>query len=106
MPPHTEKTSDPAPPRTRRTNANVHPGKAAQDALRVRAPRRDPVTIQKEKDAVKERKELKAQDKLVKDGINEATKSIVDEFRVQQASDQTRKEAEMPRQRPKGRVHC
>jgi hypothetical protein len=106
MPPHTNTTSNPSSDRpcTRSKNANVHPGTAAQDALRVNAPRRDPAIIQKEKNAVKERKALKAQEKEVNQARNEATKCIVDEFRAQQASKQTNEEAEMPRKTSKGRV--
>ena len=65
MPPHTNVTSDPTDdcprPRTRSKNANTHPGKAAEDALRVNTPCCDPTVIQKEKDAVKERKASKVQ---------------------------------------------
>jgi hypothetical protein len=90
MPPpsRTNTTSNPASDRlcTRSKNVNVHPGTAAQDALRVKAPRRDPAVIQKEKDAVQERKALKAQEKEANLARNEATKSIADEFRAQQAS--------------------
>lgn len=71
---------------TRSKNANAHPGTAAKDALRVNAPRRDPAVIQKEKDTQKERKALKAQEKEANQARNEATKSIADEFRAQQAS--------------------
>ena len=88
MPPH-ENTTSIIPsdrPRTRSKNVNVHPGTAAQDALRVNAPRRDPAVIQKEKDAVKERKALKDQEKEANQFRNDATKRIADEFRVQQAS--------------------
>jgi hypothetical protein len=106
MPPHTKITSNPASdrPRTRSKNANVHPGTAAQDALRVNAPRRDPAVIQREKDAVNERKALKVQEKKANQARNEATKCIADEFRAQQASKQTDDEAQMPRKKSKGRV--
>ena len=106
MPPQTNTTSSPANdrPRTRRKNADVHPGIAAQDALRVNAPRRDPAVIQKEKDAVKEKKALKVQEKEAKEARNEATKSIADKFRAQQAKKQENDEAEMPRKTSKGRV--
>ena len=111
MPPRTNTTSESNPqaasdrPRTRSKNANTHPGTAAQDALRVNAPRRDPAIIQKEKDAVKERKVLKVQEKEANQAQNEATKRIADEFRTQQASKQTSEEAEVPRTKTsKGRV--
>jgi hypothetical protein len=106
MPPRTNTISNPTSDRlcTRSKNANVHPGTAAQDALRVNAPRRDPAIIQKEKDAVKERKALKVQEKETNQARNEATKSIADEFRAQQVSMQTNEEAEMPRTKSKGRV--
>lgn len=106
MPPRTNTTANPASvrPCTRSKNANVHPGTAAQDVLRVNAPRRDPAVIQKEKDAVKERKALKVQEKEANQAQNEATKTIADEFRAQQASKQTNDEAEMPRKKSKGRV--
>lgn len=106
MPPSTNTTSNPASDRrcTRSKNANVHPGTAAQDALRVNAPRRDPAIIQKEKDAIKERKALKAQEKEANQARNEATKSIADEYRAQQASKQVNDEAEMPRKNSKGKV--
>ena len=106
MPPHTKITSNPASnrPRTRSKNANVHPGTAAQDALRVNAPHRDPAVIQREKDAVNERKALKVQEKEANQARNEATKSIADEFRAQQASKKTNDEAQMPRKKSKGRV--
>ena len=103
MPPHTNAT-DSDLPRTHSKNANAHPGTAAQDALRVKAPRRDPATIQKEKDAIKERKESKAQQKILERTRNEATKSIADEFRARQVSNRASEGAEMPRQTPKGRV--
>ena len=106
MPPHTNTTSNPASDRLHRRskNANVHPGTAAQDALRVNAPRRDPAIIQKEKDAAKQKKALKAQEKEENRARNEATKSIADEFRAQQASKQANEEAEMKRKMSKGRV--
>jgi hypothetical protein len=99
MPPRTSSDR----PCTRSKNANVHPGTAAQEALRVNAPRRDPTVIQKEKDAVKERKALKVQEKETNQARNEATKSIADEFRAQQASTQASDEAEMPRKKSKGK---
>lgn len=106
MPPHTNNTTDPPNDRlrTRSKNANTHPGIAAQDALRVNAPRRDPVIIQKEKDAVKERKAAKVQQKEATQARNEVTKGIADEFRAQQASKLVNDEAEMPRKISKGRV--
>jgi hypothetical protein len=108
MPPRTKPTSNPASdrPSTRSKNANTHPGTAAQDALRVNAPRRDHAVIQKEKDAVKERKALKVQEKEANQARNEATKHIADEFRAQQVSKQASEEAEMPRKTTKGKVHC
>jgi len=106
MPPRTNPPSDPASnrPRTRSKNANTHPGTAAQDALRVKAPRRDPAVIQQEKDAMKERKVLKTQEKEDKQARNENTKRIADEFRAQQVSSQAGDEAELLRQNPKGGV--
>ena len=110
MLPHTNVTSDPADdrprpcPRTRSKNANTHPGKAAEDALRVNNPRRDPTVIQKEKDAVKERKASKVQEKEANQAQNEATKNIANEFRAQQASILANDEAEMPRKRSEGKV--
>lgn len=106
MPPRKSTTSNPTSDRlcTRSQNANVHPGTEAKDALRVNAPRRDPAVIQKEKDAAKERKALKAQEKKANQAQNEATKSIADEFRAQQVSMQANEEAEMPRKKSKGRV--
>jgi hypothetical protein len=106
MPPRTNTTSDPADyrPRTRSRNADAHPGKAAEDALRVNAPRRDPAIIQKEKDAVKEKKALKVQEKEANQVRNEATKHIADEFRAQQASMVANDEAEMPRKKSEGKV--
>ena len=77
---------------------------AAEEALRVKAPRRDPITIQKEKDTAKERKELKAQKKDVKQAKNDATKQIADEFRAQQVSEQANSEAEMPCKKLKGEI--
>ena len=65
MPPPTSNLASDRP-RTQSKNANAHPGTAAQEALRVNAPRRDPTVIQKEKDAVKERKALKVQEKETK----------------------------------------
>ena len=55
---------------------NTYPGKAAKDALRVNNPRRDPTVIQKEKDAVKERKASKVQEKEANQAQNEATKIL------------------------------
>ena len=88
MPPQANTTSNPDRPHTRTKNASAHPGTAAQDALRVNAPRRDPITIQKEKDAIKEKRVLKAQEKEAKQARNEATKQIADDYRAQQASKQ------------------
>ena len=69
MPPHTNTTSDPTDdrprPHNRSKNPNTHPGKAAEDALRVNTPRCDPTVIQKEKDTVKERKALKVQEEVL-----------------------------------------
>jgi len=98
MPPDS-KTSDSVNnrPCTRSKNAETHPGTAAQDALRVNAPRRDPAVIQKEKEAVKERKASKDKEKKANQARNEATKSIADEFRAQQVTKQAIDEAEMPR---------
>jgi hypothetical protein len=106
MPPHTNTTSDPANdcPRTRSKNANTHPGTAAQDALRVNTPRRDPAIIKKERDAVNERKSSKAHQKEEREARDAATKSIADDFRAQQASKQANDEAEMPRNTSKGRL--
>ena len=103
MPPRTSNHASDRPC-TRSKNANTHPGTAAQEALRVNAPRRDPTVIQTEKDAIKERKALKVQEKETNQARNEATKSIADEFRAQQASKQVNDEAEMPRKKSKGRV--
>ena len=104
MPPRT--TSNPASNRlsTRSKNANAHPGTAAQDALRVNAPRRDPAVIQREKEAANEKKAMKIQEKEESQARNEATKSIADKFRAQQLSEQIDDEAEMPRKISKGRV--
>jgi hypothetical protein len=82
----------------------VHPGTAAQDALRINAPRRDPTVIQKEKEARKEKKALKVQEKEMKEARNEATKCLADEFRAQQASKQANDEEAIPRKTSKGRV--
>jgi hypothetical protein len=90
--------------RTRSKNADTHPGTAAQDALRVNAPRRDPAVIQREKDAANEKKASKIQEKEENLARNDATKSIADEFRAQQMNAQINDESEMPRRMPKGRV--
>jgi seryl-tRNA synthetase len=100
MPPHTAGDR----PRTRSKNANAHPGTAAQDALRVNAPRRDPAIIQKEKDDLMERKALKTQVKEANQARNETTKRIADEFRAKQTSEQVNDQAEIPRKMSKGRV--
>ena len=104
MPPQTNTTSNPDHPCTRTKNASAHPGTAAQDALRVNAPRHDSATIQKEKDAIKKKRALKAQEKEVKQVRNEATKHIADDYRAQQASKQANNEEEMPRKKSKGEV--
>ena len=44
------------------TNINMHPRTVVQEVLRVKAPHYDPILIQKKKDAIKERKEVKAQE--------------------------------------------
>ena len=103
MPPH-KNTSNPDRPCTRTKNASTHPGTAAQDALRVKAPRRDPTIIQKEKDAIKEKRALKAQEKEAKQARNEATKHIADDYRAQQASERANNEEEMLRKKYKGEV--
>lgn len=101
MPPRASNpVSDSDRPRTWSKNVDVHPGTAAQDALRVNAPRHDPTVIQKEKDAVKERRVLKVQEKEAKQARNEATKHIADDFRAQQVSN----EEEMPRKKSKGEI--
>ena len=112
MSPHTN-TSDSVTvvnrPRSRSKNADTHPGMAAQDALRVNAPRRDPAVIQKEKEALKERKTLKENEKRANQARDEATKSIIDEFRAQHITKQATDEAEMPRKTavtPKGKNQC
>ena len=106
MPPRKNTTSNPTSDRlqTRTKNAEVHPGTAAKDALRVNAPRRDPAVIQKEKDAANERKASKIREKEANQARNQATKNIADEFRAQQASKQASEEAEMPRKTSKGKV--
>ena len=95
MPPRANATSNTASDRlrTRSKNANVHPGTAAQDALRVNAPRRDPAIIQKEKDAINERRAMKMQEKKANQAWNEATKCIADEFRAQQARERRGRDA-------------
>ena len=110
MPPRTKTTPNiaddrPRPcPRTRSKNADTHPGLAAQDTLRVNAPRRAPEVIQQEKDAANEKKTMKIQAKEAIRVQNEATRSIADEFRARQVSEQINAEAEMPRKKLKGRV--
>ena len=108
MPPRTNTTTNPATnrPHTQSRNADAHPGIAAQEALRVNAPRCDPAVIQKEKDAAKERKALKVQEKEANQARDETTKHIANEFCAQQVSEQAIDEAEMPRNISKGRVHC
>ena len=109
MPPRKNTTSNnPASDRltTRSKNATVHPGTSAKDALRVNAPRRDPAVIQKEKDAIKERKASKAQEKEENQARNEAMRHIANEFCAQQVSKQASDEAEMPRKTSKGKVRC
>ena len=56
-----------------------------------------------EKDAIKEKKAMKVQEKEVNQAKNEATKCIADEFRAQQVRSD---EAEMPCKKSKGGVHC
>ena len=81
----------------------VHPGKAVQHMLRAKAPCHDPIIIQQEKDAARERKELKEWQKE-----NKNTKCIAKELHAQQASKHANEEAKIPCWRPKGksRVHC
>lgn len=109
MPPRAKTTSNlnPASERlcTRSKNASVHPGTAAQDALRVNAPRRDPAVIQREKDVAKEKKAMKDQEKEANLARNEATRNLADEFRAQQASKQANDEEAIPRKRSKGNVN-
>ena len=106
MPPRSAASSNTDRPNTRSKNVDAHPGTAAQDALRVKAPRRDPMVIQKEKDAAKERKELKIKEKEAKKARDDATKRIADDFHAQQATEQASDNAEMPQKnlKSKGRV--
>ena len=102
MPPPTSNLASDRP-RTRSKNANAHPGTAAQEALRVNAPRHDPTIIQKEKDAVKERKALKVQEKETNQARNvpRPQKALLTSSVL---SKQANDEAEMPRKKSKGRV--
>lgn len=106
MPPGTNTTSNTANDRlrTRSKNATTHPGTAAQEALRVNAPRRAPAVIQQEKEAASEKKAMKIHQKEETQARDEATRSIVDEYRTQQVNEQINDEAEMPRRKSKGRV--
>ena len=97
-------TSESSHPQTQSKNINIHPRTAAEEALRVKAPHHDPITIQKEKYAAKERRELKAQKKNVKQAKNNVTKQIADEFHAQQVSEQANSKAEMPCKKSKGEI--
>ena len=98
MPPCTDTTSksDPNCPRTQIKNVTVHPGKVVQDMLRAKAPCCDPVIILQEKDAARERKELKERQKQ-EETQNKNTKHIAKELDAQQVSKHTNEEAEIPR---------
>ena len=110
MPPCTDTTSEPDPncPCTWIKNVTVHPGKAVQDILRAKALGHDPVVIQQEKDAARERKELKEWQKEEEETQNKNTKCIAKELHAQQVSKRTNEEAKIPHWRPKAksRVHC
>ena len=110
MLPRTDTTSKPDSncPHTGIKNMTVHPGKAVQDMLRAKAPCHDPIVIQQEKNAARERKELKEWQKEEEETQNKNTKCIAKELHAQQASKHANEEAKIPCWRPKGksRVHC
>ena len=97
---------DPNRLRTRAGNANVHPGTAAKEALRVRNPARDPDTIQKEKDtkAMKmvEKKKIAEENKVKEDQAAQ----FVEEYRARKDSEKNHENTAIPRQKPKGPCLC
>lgn len=102
MPPKDAQKNDTDRVRTRARNANMHPGTAAKEALRVRNPPRNPDTIQKEKDD-------KALKKVEKKKTAEESKAkekhaaqFVEEYRARKDLETMNENAAIPRQKPKG----
>jgi len=88
--------------KTRSTNADVHPGKKAQDALRVRAPPRPREIIDKEKQTKAAAKEAKAAAKVLKEAGEEyATQLELEERRATAIQ-----EEQIPRRRNKKGRQC
>jgi len=104
MPPN-KAPAEPDPNRlsTRAGNAKIHPGTAAQNALRARKPPRDPDIIQKEK-ADKEAKKM-AKQKALEDARakEESATRFVEEYRARKETEASNEDRAMPRQKPKGK---
>lgn len=88
---------------TRRTNVDKHPGKDAQDALRVSKPRRDPNVIQEEKDQKKDKREGKLREQLEEKARQEAFEKELEEYRAQQLVDLEKESAKFPRRQSKSK---
>ena len=106
MPSKDAKKSAPEPDphrvRTRAGNANIHPGTAAKDALRVRNPPRDAVVIQKEK-AEKALKKVEKK-KLVEENqaMEESATEFVEEYRARKKAEALNDDKVIPRRKPQG----
>ena len=86
---------------TRSTNTTKHPGSEAQDALRVRKPRRAPEVIQQEKDEQKSKKEAKLREKLEEKAIQEALERELEQYRAQLEVDIEKEGATIPHHQSK-----
>lgn len=91
--------------KTRSTNVNKHPGKEAQDVLRVSKPRRDPEVIRKENDAKKAKKEAKTREKEEEKIRKEALDVELEQYRARQEVDMKEEIAKFPRHQPKSTSH-
>lgn len=98
----TELEPDPNRVRTRVGNANMHPGTAAKNALRVRNPPRDPEVIHQEK--VDKALKKAAKQKAVEENKakEDSAARFVEEYRARKDTEALNESATIPRQKLKG----
>ena len=97
-----DDTDDETRVQTRSSNVSRHSGTEAQDALRVRKPRRAPEIIQKEKDQQRLKREAKAREKQEEKMKQEAAERELEQYRSQQEVDIEKEGAMFPRHQSKG----
>ena len=100
MPPP-KKEPDPNRPRTRAGNANVHPGTAAKDALRVRNLPRDPEVIQKEKQEKEEKRASRKKKAEEDQAKEESAAKFVEDYRARKDTEASNEAVAIPRQKEK-----